>query len=163
MLRKTLLTVFTSAMLGAAVIAPDAALAFPGTVPVLPCCFPPDLPGGPPDPGAARLPHAPGIGKAPGPARHGGRLGLHGGQANFSARPVSYAHGLAAANGNGPSAYAYGYGSRRHCYSARNGVYVYSNSNFSGYHQTNEYSFRLVCTPGRVRDLEDARTSMQPS
>ena len=88
MLRKTLLTLSTGAMLGAAVIAPNAALA---QLPPPPGGPPPGLtgggpaglprPGGPPGLGAAGLPRPPGVG--------GSRPGLHGGQGNVYGRASS--------------------------------------------------------------------------
>ncbi len=126
MLRKTLLTLSTGAMLGAAVIAPNAALA---QLPPPPGGPPPGLTGGgpaglprpgrPPGLGAAGLPRPPGVGRS--------RSGLDGGQGNVYGR----------------SGYAYGDGSWRDRYWAPCGVSVYSNSNSSGCYYTYNYSYRL--------------------
>jgi hypothetical protein len=147
-LRKTLLSVSTSAMLGAAVIAPNAALAQlppPGGPPPLPAGAPPSPPGGglaglagpgrPSGRRAAGIPRSPIVG--------GGRPGLHGGQGNFSGGRGGYAYGHTATYGYGRSGYAHGNGSRRYRYSAPYGVYVYGNSNSSGCDYTYEYSNRL--------------------
>ena len=152
MLRKTLLIVSTSALLGAAVIAPNAALA---QLPPLPAALLPVSPAAPPGlpgvvclgsrrssgPGAAGLPRPPGVG--------GGRPGLHGGQGNVYGRSGTYAYGHTGVYGHtgnygyGRSGYAYGYGSWRDRYWAPYGVSVYSNSNSSGCYYTYKYSYRL--------------------
>ena len=120
MSRKTFLIVFTSAMLGAAVIAPDASLAqLPppplGALPRLPGGAPPGLPGGGlaglrrpggPGPRAADLPHPSDTG--------GGRPSLHSGQGDVFDRSGAYAYGHSGVYGHSSnydydrSAHAYG-------------------------------------------------------
>jgi hypothetical protein len=154
MLRKTLLTVFTSAALAAAVIAPDASLAqLPpppfGALPRLPG-GPPGLPGG----GLAGLPRPGGLGpRAADLARPtgigDGRPGLHGGQGNVFDRSGSYVYGHGGVYGRTSN---YGYGrsadahrdrsSRRRDW-ALDGVYGDSNSDSSGCYYTEQYSYRL--------------------
>ena len=167
MLRKTLLALSTSGMLGAALVAPNAALAFPGSVPVLPCCFPSDLPdgglaglpgsGGPPGPGAAAGLPPSGVGGPAGLARPGeppgpraaglhrpsgaggGRPGFSGGHGSAYGHSGTYAYGNTANYGYGRSAY----GSWRQRYWPY-GVYVYRNSSdSSGCYYTYKYSSRL--------------------
>ena len=132
MFRKALLTLSTSAMLGAALVAPTAALAFLPSVPVLPSGLgggsapaggPPGLPGGgpaglpaprgPPGPGGAGLPHP--------PSARGGRPGIHGGQGNSYGRFSGYAYGY------DRSGYPHDRSPWRYRYEPPYGVFVYSN------------------------------------
>jgi hypothetical protein len=155
MSRKTFLIVFTSAMLGAAVIAPDASLAqLPppplGALPRLPGGAPPGLPGGGlaglrrpggPGPRAADLPHPSDIG--------GGRPSLHSGQGDVFDRSGAYAYGHSGVYGHSSnygydrSAHAYGNRSWRHRDWAGDGVYVDSNSDSSGCYYADKYNYRL--------------------
>jgi hypothetical protein len=127
MLRKTLLAVSASAMLGAAVSAPSATLAFPLGPPPMPGLGgPPPMPGlgGPPHLGPGGPPHI-GAGGPP-------RLGPGGPRppaAGYAARS-----GAAGAAGRAGSSYAYSgsgshgrYGQGR----GRYGVYVYGDSGSS--------------------------------
>jgi hypothetical protein len=160
MLRKTLLTLSASTMLGAAAIASNAALAQPFPGPPAPAggaplgppgggLAGPPRPGGPPGPRTADLPRPPGVG--------GGNPGLHGGQGNFYGRSGTYAYGHTGVYGRttnysyygsnygyygyGQSGYAYG--SWRHHYWAPYGVYIYSNSSSSDCYYTYKYGYRL--------------------
>ena len=103
MLRKTLLTLSASAMLGTAVIAPNAALAFGPPLPGL--GGPPHLGGGPPHlPGLAG--HA-GLSRLGGPGFHGGGHGLQGNFHGSQGRSAAYGYGHSAR-------YGYGHGEWRH-------------------------------------------------
>ena len=139
MSRKTFLIVFTSAMLGAAVIAPDASLAqLPppplGALPRLPGA-PPGLPGG----GLAGL-------RQPGSPW---RPSLHSGQGDVFDRSGPYAYGHSGVYGHSSnygydrSAHAYGNRSWRHRDWAGDGVYVDSNSDASGCYYADKYDYRL--------------------
>jgi len=139
MSRKTFLIVFTSAMLGAAVIAPDASLAqLPppplGALPRLPGA-PPGLPGG----GLAGL-------RRPGSPW---RPSLHSGQGDVFDRSGPYACGHSGVYGHSSnydydrSAHAYGNRSWRHRDWAGDGVYVDSNSDSSGCYYADKYDYRL--------------------
>jgi len=139
MSRKTFLIVFTSAMLGAAVIAPDASLAqLPppplGALPRLPGA-PPGLPGG----GLAGL-------RRPGSPW---RPSLHSGQGDVFDRSGPYAYGHSGVYGHSSnydydrSAHAYGNRSWRHRDWAGDGVYVDSNSDSSGCYYADKYDYRL--------------------
>ena len=165
-LRKSLLILSAGAILSAAVIAPDVALAqpFPGPPPGGGLVGPPG-PGVPPGHGAAGLPRPPGVGEPMGLARPGGPPGSRaaglprpsgagGGRSVFSSGQGSayggseaYVYRRAGTHGYGRAAnYGYGrsgYGSWRHRYWAPYGVYVYSNSNSSGCYYADEYSSRL--------------------
>jgi hypothetical protein len=144
MLRKTLLTLSASAILGAAVFTPNTALAFP-------------LGGPPPLPGIGGPPPLPGVGGSPphlgpgGPPPHlapGGppRLGPGGapaGRAGVAGRATGYG------NGNGhPSAGSYGRSGRYGYGRGHDGVYVYGNGDSSsdGCHYSYSRQRRvLVC------------------
>ena len=156
MSRKTLSTVLTSVMLGAAVIAPDASLAqLPppplGGVPGLPGGAPPGLPGGGlaglprpggPGPRAAGFPRSPGIGA--------GSASLHGGQGDIIDRSGTHAYGHGGFYGHASD---YGYGRSGHGYGdrswrrrdwARYGEYdVPSNSDSSSCYYADKYSSQL--------------------
>jgi hypothetical protein len=131
MLRKTLLILSASAMLGAAVIASNGALAF----------GPPPLPGGPPHflglggpPQLPRLggpPHLAGPGgpaglsRLGGPGSNGGGHGLQGNVHGLQGHSAAYGHGHTAAYGYGHSArYGYGHGEWRHGHWGRYDVSV---------------------------------------
>ena len=99
MLRKTLMTLSVSAMLGTAVIAPNAALAF-----FLPPHHALHLGGLLPHPGLGGLPPHLGRGGAPGLSRRGGPPGFQGG---YSGR---YGYGQSGRRGRGGGYGVYGYG-----------------------------------------------------
>lgn len=114
MLRKTRLTLYASALLGAAAMAPNAALAF----------FPPPPPGGlggPPPlahlgpPPMAHLGGPPHLGGLP-HARLGGPAGRSAGLSRFGGRAAGSGYGRSAHSG-------YGRGEWRHRY-GRYGAYV---------------------------------------
>ena len=139
MSRKTFLIVFTSAMLGAAVIAPDASLAqLPppplGALPRLPGA-PPGLPGG----GLANL-------RRPGSPW---RPSLHSGKGDVFDRSGPYAYGHSGVYGHSSN---YGYDRSAHAYGNRSwrlrdwagdGVYVDGNADSSGCYYADKYNYRL--------------------
>jgi hypothetical protein len=156
MSRKTLLTLSASVMLGAAVAAPNAALAQfvppPGPPPAL-AGPPPGLGAGGPPPGlgagspplggppagpVAGLPPRGGAGAPPreiagGPPRLDGAGGLHGlergGQANFrSVEGRAAAYSANSSIRNGYARYGYGHGYRYWPYAAAAAAYAYGGS-----------------------------------
>jgi hypothetical protein len=156
MSRKTLLTVLTSVMLGAAVTAADPSLAqLPppplGGLPGLPGGAPTGLrgdgPAGLPSPGgpgprAADFPRSSGIGA--------GRARLHGGQGDIIDRSGTHAYGHGGFYGRtsnygyGRSAHGYGDRSWRRRDWARYGDYeVPSNSDSSSCYYADKYSSQL--------------------
>lgn len=167
MLRKTLLTLFASATLGAPVIAPNAALAFGPPPPPAFAGPPPGLAGPPaglagPPPGlrlGGSPPH-PGLGSPlprPGaggpPSRLGGPAGFRGGDRDIPSN-VRGLQGAAYAYGH-PARYGRGYNAWRDRYGRGYGVHVsgsdgygYTNANDSCYYT---YSYRrhrrvVVCS-----------------
>jgi hypothetical protein len=130
MLRKTLLMLSASAMLGAAVIASNGALAF-GPPPLPGIGGPPPGLGGPPRfPGLGGPPHLGGPGgpaglSRPGGGLHGGGHGLQGNVHGLQGHSAAYGHGHTAADGYGHSArYGDGHGEWRHGRWGRYGVSV---------------------------------------
>jgi hypothetical protein len=149
MLRKTLLTLSVSALLGTAVVVPNAALAF-GPPPIL-GGHPPGLGGPPPGLGLGGPAGHPGAG---GPAGFRGGAGrgfqgnVHGFQVRSGAldtsRSASYSHS---------GRYGYGHGGTRYGRWARYGAYAYGSALAYGSAYANSgcyytYSYRQQ---GRVR------------
>jgi hypothetical protein len=130
MLRKTLLTLCASALLGAAAMAPNTALAFlpppPGGLggppPVPHLVGPPPHLGGPP-PHLGGLP--PRLGGPPPHARFGGPAGHPSGLSRFGGRAAGYGHGRSAGYGSSRSARSsYGDSYSRYRHRGRYDVYV---------------------------------------
>jgi len=169
MLRKTLPILFTGALLGAAVIAPDAALSQFGPPPGGP---PPGLAGGPPPGiaggpppglaggpppglaggGPAGLPRAggppgPRAASLPRPGVGGGHTRLQGGQGNLYGRSESYGrsgvYGRAENYDYGRSGSGYGDRSWRRRYWAPYGHYAYGESDSGDCYSIYRYSYRL--------------------
>lgn len=140
MLRKMLLTLSVSAFLGAAAIAPNAALALPlGPPPGL------GLGGPPPGPGLGSLPPGPGLGGLP----HGPRLGAPGGRPSAFRPDARGLQGRSAASNAGRSTgysysrrHGYGHDGWRRAYSGRYGAYAYGSSYATdGCYYTFKYSY----------------------
>jgi len=133
MLRKTLLTLFASAMLGAPVIAPNGVLAFGPPPPPALAGPPPGFGlGGPPaHPGLSGPPPRPGAGGPP--SRLGGPAGFRGGDRGIPSN-VRGVQGRSAAHAYGHSArYGHGYSAWRDRYRSGYGVHV---SGSEGYRHT---------------------------
>jgi hypothetical protein len=153
MLRKTFLILSSSAVLGAAVLASNSALAF-GPLPLPPMGGLPHLGGPPPMAHLGGLPHFGGL-----PARAGGpapRASFGGPAGRFNGlsggRSAAYGHGRSAGYGYGRSGYSrYGRGEWRHRYE-RYGAYA---GGSDGYSSDGGCSYTYTSSGRRVAVCDD--------